>query len=208
VGAHYLEGGDLEGAQRYLERTMVAHEQRMNVGAVGALWFGLAGIHIRRGDRAAAESALDRALEIARAGGNVLFQCWIFPRLAECALRSGDHRAAAQAVENGFRLLTPGEDWRGLPALLHLARGQVAVGERRWSDAEADFETALALNRLYTCVPDEARTLVAWARMRLARGRPDDGARAREQLGQASAIFERARAVCDLEEVKELLGRG
>ena len=57
-------------------------------------------------------------------------------------------------------------------------------------------------------MPDEARTLVAWVRMRLARGRPDDGARAREQLGEASAIFERTGAVCDLEEVKALLGRG
>src|SRR5437660_1637013 len=156
----------------------------------------------------AAESALDRALEIARTGGNVLFQCWIFPRLAECALRFGDHRAAAQAVQNGFRLLTPGEDWRGLPASLHLARGQVAAGEQRWSEAEADFEMALALNRLYTCVPDEARTLVAWVRMRLARGRPDDGAGAREQLGAAAATVGATGAACDLEEVKALLGRG
>jgi tetratricopeptide (TPR) repeat protein len=207
VGAYHLRQGRHDLARGYLESVIVAHEQRMNFAAVGGAWFQLADVEFRAGNRIAAESALEKALGIARDGSNVLFQCWILPLKARCAVRFGDHPTAERAVDEGFALLTSGEDWRGLPAPLHVARAMLAASQRRWRDAEADFDVALAIDRRYGCVHAEAVTLMEYARMQVARAGPDDGARAREHLDRAVKIFKGTDAVGDFDEANALLGR-
>ena len=205
AGLHYLRQGRLDEAQSYLEGVIAAHDNRLNIAAVGGCSLALAGVHLERGDPAAAEAALRKALEIARGGGNVLFECWVLPSLAELHLRAGDIDSAARAVERGFELLTPGEDWRGLPAPLHLARAMLASAQGRRDEAEHDLETAVGLNRRYQLPFDEARALAEWGRLSLARGSAGGRERARERFGAALALFERVGAAGEVVKIRAAL---
>jgi hypothetical protein len=137
----------------------------------------------------------------------VLFELWVLPVLVELYLATGRREAAADGVARGFALLTPGQNWRGLPAPMHLARATVAAAGGRWADAEHDFEAAVALTRRYGLPFDEARTLAAWGAMYAARGARDDRERARERLGPALALFERVDAARDAAKVRAALAR-
>lgn len=205
MGLHRLRQGRVDEARNYLENVVIEHANRINIAAIGGSWLGLAGVHLERGDCANAEAALGKAMEIARRGDNVLFECWVLPVLAELHLRLGDNDGAARTIGRGFKLLAPAEDWRGLPAPLHLARAMRAVRLRRWDEAEHDFETARAINHRYELPFDEARTLAEWGGMYLSRGTPADRERARERLVAALAMFERIGAVNEVGEVRTIL---
>ena len=82
--------------------------------------------------------------------------------------------------------------------------GILAATTRDWDAAEGHFEAALALHERMGSRPWQARTLVAWAEMVLARRAKGDKARARELLADAilladaagmTALGERARAL-------------
>jgi len=62
----------------------------------------------------------------------------------------------------------------------------LAAATRRWDDAEGHFEEALAVNERIGARTLVVRTQRAYAAMLLDRNRPDDAARARELIRQAS----------------------
>jgi tetratricopeptide (TPR) repeat protein len=205
VGLYHLRRGRADEGKRYLEAVIAAHNNRVNAAAVAGCWLALAAVHLEAGECRVAETALANALAIAREGGNVLLECWILPVLAAGALTWGDREAAARAIDRGFELLTPSEDWRGLPAPLHVARGMLAVHDARWDDAERDFETAVTLNQRYAMPYDEARALHEWGRMHLRRNAVADPEHARRRLGEALSIFKRLGAVGEEHSVTALL---
>jgi tetratricopeptide (TPR) repeat protein len=66
--------------------------------------------------------------------------------------------------------------------------GQLAATMRRWQEAEAHFDQALAMNARMGAKPWLARTQYHYAQMLLARCEPGDSERARMLLKEASTI--------------------
>jgi tetratricopeptide (TPR) repeat protein len=188
-------------AREYLEHRMRAHRDRNNVTAIGASAFGLGLLSLEDGNYPASEEYLLTALQTCRNGGNILFELWVLPVMAELYLKTGQANKAAEYVARGFELLKPDQNWHGLPAPLHTAQGILATAERRWDEAEKAFAEAVALNRRYECPWDEAKTLYEWGLMRLARGKAGDREKAQERLGAALEIFRRVEAKKDVEKV-------
>jgi hypothetical protein len=67
--------------------------------------------------------------------------------------------------------------------------GLLAATMERWSDAARHFEDALAMNERMGARPWLAHTQHDYARMLLARGNPEDAARADELLAAAEATY-------------------
>jgi DNA-binding SARP family transcriptional activator/tetratricopeptide (TPR) repeat protein len=68
--------------------------------------------------------------------------------------------------------------------------GILAAVREQWDLAEGHFSDALEMHVRMGTRPWQARTLVAWAEMLLARGAPGDAARARELLADAVELAE------------------
>lgn len=104
--------------------------------------------------------------------------------LAAAAVRIGDRRWAAELYE---RLLPDAERWQvlgfgGFAIEGTYARylGGFAALLGKYDAAERHFEAALARAEAASAQPEIARIRAAYAAMLAARGRSDDGARARE----------------------------
>ena len=175
VGFLDLRRGRLTESRDYLGRMLGIWDTRKQVAAVSACSLMLAACDLEAGDHAAAESRALKSLDICRRGGNVLFELWVLPLLVELYLATGATVKATECVTRGFALLAHGQDWRGLPAPVHLARGNLAVAERRWDEAARDFEIAVAINRRHELPFDEAKTLAAWGRLTSFATRPRIG---------------------------------
>jgi class 3 adenylate cyclase/tetratricopeptide (TPR) repeat protein len=202
VGCHYLRRGDEPAARSFLEAAIPIHEERNNVAAVAGCSFVLGSIELAQGRHDEAAACLTRSLDICRAGGNVLFELWILPALAELYVATGRPAEAAECVDHGFALMVPDRTWCGLPAGMHLARGRLARERHDWDTAEASFERAVAINREYGLPWDEATVLAEWGRLSLVRGAREH---ARERFGAALTLFERIGSARDAAEVRVAL---
>jgi len=180
---------------------MAAHQLRNNVAAVGASAFGLGLLSLEGGNYPAAEEFVLKSLAICRAGGNILFELWVLPVLTELYLKMGHTDRAAEQVSKGFSLLKSDQNWYGLPAPMHLAKGILASAGRKWDEAEKSFETAVEINRQYHLAWEEAKTLHEWGVMHEGRGKAGDREKAQEKLSQALGIFQRIEAKKDVEKV-------
>lgn len=207
IGFHYLRQGESEKAREYLEGSIAAHKDWNNLAAVGASSFVLGSLNLEEGDFPKAEELL-KSLEICRNGGNVLFELWVLPVLAELHLKMGQPDKGAEHVDRGFEVMKPNQNWYGLPAPMHLARGMLATVRKDWGTATESFDKAIQINRQYQLPWDEARTLYERGLMYLARGGRGDRDKAHEDLDEALAIFQKVGAKKDAEKVlrkKEML---
>jgi tetratricopeptide (TPR) repeat protein len=198
----------LEKAKEYLEGSIAAHKDRNNFAAVGACSFALGSLNLELENYPKAEEFLLKSLEICQKGGNVLFELWVLPVLAELYLKMGQPDKAAEYVNRGFELMKPGQNWYGLPAPMYLARGMLATARKDWDTATESFDRAIQINRQYQLPWDEARTLYERGLMYLARGGKGDRDKAHEDLDEALTIFQKVGAKKDTEKVlrkKELL---
>jgi tetratricopeptide (TPR) repeat protein len=149
-----------------------------------------------------------KSLEICRNGGNVLFELWVLPVLAELYLKMSQSDKTAEYVDRGFELMKPDQSWYGLPAPTYLAKGMLATARKDWGTATESFDKAIQINRQYQLPWDEAKTLYERGLMYLARGRKGDRDKAHEDLDKALAIFQKVGAKKDAEKVlrkKEML---
>jgi len=207
IGFHYLRQGEWDSAIEYLESSIRAH-QDINVAAVGACSLALGILNLELGDYPKAEELLLKSLGICRKGGNVLFELWVLPVLAELYLKMSQPQKAAEYVDRGFGLLKPDQNWYGLPAPLYLAKGMLATARQDWGTAPESFDKAIQINRQYQLPWDEAKTLYERGLMHLAHGRKGDREKAHEDLDEALAIFQKVGAKKDVEKVlrkKEML---
>jgi tetratricopeptide (TPR) repeat protein len=207
-GFLYFRQGDWDKAGEVLQGTLSAHEDRHNPVAVNACSFVLGSLNLELGDYPKAEELLLKSLEICRKGGNVIFELWVLPVLAELYLKMSQPQKAAEYVDRGFGLLKPDQNWYGLPAPLYLAKGMLATARQDWGTAPESFDKAIQINRQYQLPWDEAKTLYERGLMHLAHGRKGDREKAHEDLDEALAIFQRVGAKKDVEKVlrkKEML---
>jgi tetratricopeptide (TPR) repeat protein len=208
IGFHYLRQGEWDKAREYLEGAIAVHKDRNNLAAVDACSFALGSLNLELENYPKAEEFLLKSLEICRNGGNVLFELWVLPVLAELYIKIGRPDKAAEYVNRGFDLLKPDQNWYGLPAPMYLARGMLATARKDWDTATESFDKAIQINRQYQLPWDEAKTLYERGLMYLARGGKGDRDKAHEDLDEALAIFQKVGAKKDAEEVlrkKEML---
>jgi tetratricopeptide (TPR) repeat protein len=209
IGFHYVRQGEWDKARDYLEEAIAVHKDRNDLAAVDACSFALGSLTLEEGNLPEAEGLLLKSLEICRNGGNVLFELWVLPVLAELYLKMGQPDKAADYVDRGFELLKPEQNWYGLPAPMYLAKGMLAAARKDWDTATNSFDKAIQINRQYELPWDEARTLYERGFMYLARGGKGDRDKAHQYLDEALAIFQKVGAKKDVEKVlrkKEMLG--
>jgi tetratricopeptide (TPR) repeat protein len=209
IGFHYLRQGEWDKARDYLEGAIAVHQDRNNLGAVNACSFALGSLSLEQGNSPKAKELLLKSLEICRNGGNVLFELWVLPVLAELYLKMGQPDKAAQYVDSGFELMKPEQNWYGLPAPMCSAKGMLAAARKEWDTATDSFDKAIQINRQYELPWDEARTLYERGLMYLARGGQANRDKAHQHLDEALAIFQKVGARKDVEKVlrkKEMLG--
>jgi tetratricopeptide (TPR) repeat protein len=209
IGFHHLRQGEWDKAREYLEVAIAVHKDRNNLAAVNACTFTLGSLNLEEGNFPKAEEFLLKSLGICRNGGNVLFELWVLPVLAELCLKAGQPDKAADYVDMGFELMKPDQSWYGLPAPIHLAKGMLATARKDWDTATKSFDKAIQINRQYQLPWDEAKTLYERGLMYLARARQGDRDKAHEDLDGALAIFQKVGAKKDAEKVlrkKDMLG--
>jgi tetratricopeptide (TPR) repeat protein len=206
VGLHYLRRGDWDTARSYLENLIPLQRERLNEGAVAGCQYTLALLDIEEGNYPKAEERLLESLKICRDGGNVLFELWVLPVLTELRLKMGQIDKAAEYVQRGFDLLSPDQNWYGLPAPLHLAKGMLATANQNWDEAGTAFEQAVAINHQYELPWDEAKSLYEWGVML---GEKGESRVALDKLDDALSLFRKVEAKKDVEKVmahQEMLG--
>lgn len=201
IGFHYLRQGESDKAKEYLEWAIAVHKDINNLAAVDACSFTLGSLNLEQGNYPKAEDLLLRSLEICRNGGNVLFELWVLPVLAELYLKMGQPEKTAEYVDRGFELMKPDQNWYGLPAPVYLAKGMLASARKEWRTATDCFDRAVQINRQYQLPWDEAKTLYERGLMYLARGSKGDHDKAHENLDEALAIFQKVGAKKDAEKV-------
>ena len=201
VGFHYLRQGEWDKARDYLEGAIAIHKDRNNLAAVDACSLALGSLTLEDENFPKAEELLLKSLEICRTGGNVLFELWVLPVLAELYLKMGQPDKAAEYVDKGFELMKPDQNWYGLPAPIHLAKGMLATARKDWDTATDSFDKAIEINRQYQLPWDEAKTLYERGLMYLARGNKRDREKAHEDLDEALTIFQKVGAKKDAEKV-------
>jgi tetratricopeptide (TPR) repeat protein len=209
IGFHYVRQGEWDKARDYLEGAIGIHKERNNLAAVDACSLALGSLSLEEGDFPKAEELLLKSLGICRNGGNILFELWVLPVLAELYLKMGQPEKAAEYVDRGFELTKPDQRWYGLPAPMYLARGMLAAAQKHWDTAIDSFDKAIEINRKYQLPWDEARTLYERGLMYLSRLDQGDREKAHEDMDEALAIFQKVGAKKDAEKVlrkKEMLG--
>ena len=208
IGFHYLRQGEWDKAREYLEGAIAVHKDRNNLAAVDACSLVLGSLNLEERNFPKAEELLLKSLEICRNGGNVLFELWVLPVLAELYLKMGQADKAAEYVDRGFELMKPDQNWYGLPAPIYTARGMLATARKDWDTATNSFDKAIQINRQYQLPWDEARALYERGLTYLARGGKADRDKAHEDLDKALTIFQKVGAKKDAEKVlrkKEML---
>jgi tetratricopeptide (TPR) repeat protein len=208
LGFLYLRAGDWDMARQVLEEALSLHDDRHNTVAVKAFYFALGSLTLEEGNFPKAEELLLKSLEICRNGGNVLFELWVLPVLAELYLKMGQPDKAAEYVDRGFELMKPEQNWYGLPAPIYMAKGMLATARKNWDTATDSFDKAIQIDRQYQLPWDEAKTLYERGLMYLARGGKGDREKAHEDLDEALAIFQKVGAKKDAEKAlrkKEML---
>jgi tetratricopeptide (TPR) repeat protein len=208
LGFLHFRLGEWDKANEVLQEALSAQEGSHNPAGVNGCSFALGSLNLEQGNFPEAEKLLLRSLEICRKGGNVLFELWVLPVLAELYLKMGKPDKAAEYVDRGFELMKPDRNWYGLPAPIYLAKGMLATAQKDWGTATESFDKAIQINRQYQLPWDEAKTLYERGLMYLARGRKADREKAHEDLDEALAIFQKVGAKKDAEKVlrkKEML---
>jgi tetratricopeptide (TPR) repeat protein len=194
VGLLWLRRGDFDEARTALEGMLSAMEERSQHAAISGCAFVFGSLELALGHPAEAARWLRRSLDTCRRGGNVLFESWILPALAESRLAAGDADDARAHLERARALLAPDRDWRGLPAAVERTAGLLARERRDWDAAAAAFATAIDLSRRYRLPWDEGRALAERARLYAMRGWARDREAAAADRTAAREIFTRIEA--------------
>lgn len=201
LGFLYLRLGQWDKALSYLEQALPLYEERGNLSAMNGCSLVLGNLYLEMGDVVRAEPFLRRSAEMARHGGNVLVELWALPLLCELYLKTGAPERVTTCLERGFGLLAPDGAWYGLPAPLLVAKGMLATQQQEWDGAIVAFERAIEISRENSLPYDAARALCECGLAHVSRGKPGDRASGQVKLMESLDIFQKIKAVKDVERV-------
>ncbi len=108
--------------------------------------------------------------------------------LAGISAEMGNPERAHEHLTRCREILGNGEDWRGLAGKVARAEAVVAAADRKYEDAEAQFEKSVQIFRRYHVPFEEAEALHYWGRALNASG---EHGRANEKLDAAIEIYRR-----------------
>jgi len=133
LGSLALDRGDLAGARRLKEESLVHYEKLGDHWVIGLLLWGVAKVAMAQDDLARAKSALDQWLQITHDLGNRWLLPYIFDCYGEVALLRGDAERSAR--------------------VMGAAQGMRIASGARFSDGEQDEHDAI-VERLKSELPD------------------------------------------------------
>jgi class 3 adenylate cyclase len=158
-------------------------------------------LYLERSDFAMAKTHLGESAAYCQAMGDNPPELYVRTLLVQVCSKSGELDEAEAHLRRAREIFSLSPDWLGLAAEVHLAEGVLATAQRRWPEAEAAFQKAVAINRQYHLPYYEARSLLEWGEMYSSRNEPQDPERGLELLDQALAIFQRVQAKKMVEKV-------
>jgi tetratricopeptide (TPR) repeat protein len=183
-------------------------------------------LFLERGELARAKTHLGESVSYCQTVGDNPPELYARALLTQVCSKSGELEEATAHMRRAREIFSLSPDWLGLAAEVCHAEGVLATAQQRWKEAEAAFQKAVEINRQYHLPYYEARSLLEWGEMYLARGKgaasgaPTSGVAGgippgqdrelgMELLDQALAIFQRVQAKKMVEKVlarKEPLG--
>ena len=159
------------------------------------------------GDFTSAKMWLGETAAVAQAGGDYPPELLVRAVLAQVECEEAELEQAAGHLRRAKEILAQGSGWRGLVAEVYLAEGMLATAEKHWPEAEAAFQRAIEINRQYHLPYYEAKTLLEWGHMYLARHGPGDLDHGMKFINQAIPIFQTIQAPRMAEKTVELQER-
>ena len=165
-------------------------------------------LYLERDDLQGARRYLGEAAAFTQESGDDPPELGCRALLVQVECKSGDLEEAKGHMRRAQEILSLSPDWLGLAAEVHLAEGLLAAYEKRWEDAGTAYQKAADINRQYNLPYFEARSLLEWGEMYLARDQSGDRDHGMGLLDQALEIFQRVQASKMVEKVlsrKEVL---
>jgi class 3 adenylate cyclase len=158
-------------------------------------------LDLERGDFGAAKVHFLESAAYCQAAADNPPELYARALLVQVCSKSRELEEAGEHMRRARELFSLSPDWLGLAAEVHLAEGVLAAAQKRWPEAEAAFQQAVAINQQYHLPYYEARSLLEWAEMCSSRSGAGDSERGLELLDQALAIFQRVQAKKMVEKV-------
>jgi ATP/maltotriose-dependent transcriptional regulator MalT len=201
-GAVSIFLGEWDKAEPALLQALEESEQ-FHRRAPAQIWINpaLGWLYLERGDLAAAKAHLGESVAYCQAAGDKPPELHARVLLAQVCCEAGDLKEATEHLGRAGEIFSLSLDWRGLAAEVHHAQGILATAQRRWPEAEAAFQKAVEINRQYHLPYFQARSLLEWGEMCLARNAAADRQQGMLLLDQALSIFQRVQAKKMVEKV-------
>lgn len=139
-----MEGRDLAAAEEHLHKAVAIHRQIENQGDLCAILFELGNVAAQRGELQRALDFYDESGRVAETEHIHYYLALARNNFAYHSLLLGQVDAAQQAVADGIKIA---ETYGLFAALLHLysTKGEIFLHLHEWQEAEAAFQSGLAL---------------------------------------------------------------
>ena len=147
-------------------------------------WLGI--VYRVAGKWEEAERSQLESLRINQAAPNLARVLWAAPDLCLLYFDMGRREDARRLLADCHSILARGEDWRASEGVVMRAQAAVSALERRFINADAEFEKAIGIFRRFHNRWHEADAFVYWGRALIAAG---DKRRAKEKLEQSLEIY-------------------
>jgi tetratricopeptide (TPR) repeat protein len=161
----YERLGDLPRAHDHSRRAVVIHELLQDRLSVARAENNLGLVLMKEGDMEGAREHLNRSLRICEEAGIEVGATHVLLSLAELELDNGDLNGARRLLDRA-RQLAQKRDEKASLALTHQLLGRVSEASGLASEADQEFNTAIAIldaaglsQRLVTCLTEYARLL-------------------------------------------------
>ena len=143
LGVTWLHLGQHDKAIALLEEALLGKERVRSRGGIAVLHENLGVAELARGNADAAEGHFTRSLEVATDPQTL---ATLHVQIARLALSRGDNAKASHHMDEADKL-SKKVHARVLRAVIEQVKGAVASDEGRFTDALADFHSALAIRR-------------------------------------------------------------
>jgi tetratricopeptide (TPR) repeat protein len=139
-----MEGRDLAAAEGFLQKAVAVHRQIENRSDLCAVLFELGNVAAQRGELQRALEFYDESARVAEAERIHYYLALARNNYAYHSLLLGHVEQAQQSVAQGIKIA---EAYDLLAALLHLysTKGEIYLHLDHWDEAEASFQSGLAL---------------------------------------------------------------